>query len=638
MGRWLAGVDEWLSAGRGRATGIPPVSYPLTRIFPQAMIPDSTLAAARIAQLRVAMQHHKLDAWIVPSADPHLSEYLPEHWQGRQWLSGFTGSAGTLVVTADWAGLWTDSRYWSQAEAELAGSGIAMMKMPPGVAQPHVVWLAENLRSQQIVGIDGAVLSLFAARQMELALTGQGILRRTDIDLLAEVWNNRPPLPGAPVYEHPAPYASVPRRDKLAAMRAEMRGHGADWHLLSALDDIAWLFNLRGSDVNFNPFFIAHALIGPQRATLFVTAGKIPVALREALATDGVDIAPYEQAASALVALRPEAVLLLDPRRVALRLWQAKPETVRMVEAANPAIMAKSRKTEADIAHIRAAMEQDGAALCDFFAWLEQALADPAQTVTELTVDERVTAARAHRHGFVSPSFDTIAGFNANGAMPHYRATKAVHATIAGHGLLLLDSGGQYLGGTTDITRVAPVGEPSPEQKRDFTLVLKGLIALSSAHFPSGIRASMLDGIARAPLWAEGIDYGHGTGHGVGYFLGVHEGPQSISFHAQAEPQTAMENGMITSIEPSLYRDGKWGIRIENLVLNRPAETNDFGAFMRFETLTLCPIDSRCIDPSLLRLDEIAWLNGYHAIVRERLLPLVQGAARAWLLTRTEPI
>ena len=598
----------------------------------------TTLSIARLAQLRLAMQRHGLDAWIVPSADPHLSEYLPEHWQGRQWLSGFTGSAGTLVLTADWAGLWTDSRYWTQAEAELAGSGIDVMRMPPGVALPHVEWLADSLHSRQTVGIDGAVLSLFAARLMTQRLTGLGILLNTEHDLLTEIWHDRPPLPTAPVYEHPAPYAGMTRREKLTSLRAAMRVEGADWHLVSTLDDIAYLFNLRGSDVNFNPFFIAHALIGPQRATLFVAEGKVPPALREALAADGVELAPYAQAAQALAALQPEAVLLADPRRVTLALWQAKHDGVRVVEAANPAILAKSRKSEADVAHIRAAMAEDGAALCEFFAWLEHALADPAQTVTEMTVEERISAARARRHGFVCPSFNTIAGFNANGAMPHYRATQATHATIAGQGLLLIDSGGQYYGGTTDITRVVPVGEPTAEQKRDFTLVLKGLIALSSARFPRGIRAAMLDAIARAPLWAEGLDYGHGTGHGVGYFLGVHEGPQSISYHAAAEPQTAMESGMITSAEPSLYREGQWGIRIENLVVNRVAETTAFGEFLQFETLTLCPIDNRCIEVTLLRPDEIGWLNCYHAMVRTRLMPLVDGAARDWLLARTEPV
>jgi Xaa-Pro aminopeptidase len=309
---------------------------------------------------------------------------------------------------------------------------------------------------------------------------------------------------------------------------------------------------------------------------------------------------------------------------------------VRVIEAINPSTFAKSIKSEAEIAHVRATMEQDGAALCEFFSWFEQALGH--ERITELTIDEQITAARARRPGFVSPSFGTIAGFNANGALPHYRATPEAHSVIEGDGLLLIDSGGQYLGGTTDITRVVGVGTPTAEQKRDFTLVLKGMIALSQARFPRGTRSPLLDSLARAPIWAAGVNYGHGTGHGVGYFLNVHEGPQSISPSALPEPSTAMEPGMITSNEPGIYRSDRWGVRIENLVLNVVAETTEFGEFLAFETLTLCPIDTRCIDISLMRADEIDWLNDYHAQVAGRLAPLLTGDALAWLKVRTEPL
>jgi Xaa-Pro aminopeptidase len=314
------------------------------------------------------------------------------------------------------------------------------------------------------------------------------------------------------------------------------------------------------------------------------------------------------------------------------------PVGVRIVEQVNPSTFAKSRKTAAEAAFVREAMAQDGAAMCEFYAWLEQALG--RERVTELTIDERLSAARARRPGFVGLSFPTIAGFNVNGALPHYRATREAHAVIEGDGLLLIDSGGQYLGGTTDITRVWPIGRVSDAHKRDYTLVLKGTIALSRTRFPLGTLSPMLDAIARAPLWAEGVDYGHGTGHGVGYFLNVHEGPQSIS-KAVPEPHMAMEAGMITSIEPGLYRSGQWGVRIENLVMNVPAATPEgsrFGDFLEFETLTLCPIDTRCIDLGLMRADEIDWLNRYHAVVRERLSPLVSGDALAWLQRRTEPL
>lgn len=590
----------------------------------------------RIDLLRQAMQQQHIDACLIPSADPHLSEYLPGRWKSREWLSGFTGSVGTLIVTADFAGLWVDGRYWTQAEAELAGSGVALMKIPSGNSLLHIDWLAHTMQAGQIVGADGAVMGLAVGRLLEQALSARGVILRTDCDLLESVWFDRPALPSSPIYQHHAPQAATSRAEKLAAVRDAMRGLGADAHFISTLDDIAYLFNLRGADVHYNPVFVAHALIRPEHATLFVADGKVPADLQQLLAADGVNVAGYDRAASALTALPANTVLLLDPRRITLGLRQAVGPATRVVEAINPTTFVKSRKSPAEAAFIRATMEQDGAALCEFFAWLEQALG--RETVTELTIDERITAARAQRLDFVNPSFGTIAGFNANGAMPHYRATRQSHATIEGDGLLLIDSGGQYRGGTTDITRVVPVGQPSAAQKRDFTLVLKGVIALSSTQFPRGTKSPMLDAIARAPIWAGGVDYSHGTGHGVGYFLNVHEGPQVISCHAMPEPHTAMEPGMVTSIEPGIYRAGRWGVRIENLVMNQSAEITEFGEYLRFETLTLCPIDTRCIDLTLLRSDEIAWLNDYHATVLARLSPHVAGDAKMWLALRTQAV
>jgi Xaa-Pro aminopeptidase len=594
---------------------------------------------ARIQQLRAAMQRHEVDACLVPSADPHLSEYLPQRWKAREWLSGFTGSMGTLIVTADFAGLWADSRYWSQAESELAGTGITLMKIVSSAGMQHIDWLGERMQAGRTVAVDGAVLGLASARALESALKKNGAKLRIDLDLLEEVWQDRPSLPTPPLYEHLPPHATKPRATKLAETRAAMKSLGADWHFISTVDDIGYLFNLRGSDVNYNPVFIAHALIGLERATLFVLESKVPQSVRESLAKDGVEIAPYEQARAALAALPQDATLLIDPRRVTFGLHQSIGASVKIMEAVNPTTFAKSKKTAEEATHVRQTMEQDGAALCEFYAWLEQALdcKEREERVTELTIDERITAARARRPGFVCPSFSTIAGFNANGALPHYHATAESHATIEGNGLLLIDSGGQYLGGTTDITRVVAIGQPSDEQKRDVTLVLKGMMSLSATTFPRGTKGPMLDAIARAPIWAAGIDYGHGTGHGVGYFMNVHEGPQTIS-PTTPEAHMAMEPGMITSIEPGIYRPGRWGARVENLVLTQSAVTTEFGEFLRFETLTLCPIDTRCLDVSLLRADEIAWLNAYHAEVRARLSPLVDGAAKAWLDLRTQPL
>jgi Xaa-Pro aminopeptidase len=589
----------------------------------------------RLVRIRQLMSQEGIHALLVPSADPHLSEYLPGYWQGRQWLSGFHGSVGTLIVTTDFAGVWADSRYWEQATRELEGSGIDLVKLIPGQPGP-LDWLAENTPEAGVVAVDGAVMAVASARTLSSKLQERGARLRTDIDLLAQAWTDRPSLPDQPVYAHLPPQATTGRVEKIAQLRESLKERAADWHFIATLDDIAWLFNLRGADVSFNPVFVSFALISQQQATLFVDLNKVDAALRSALEQDGVTLRDYSEAAAALREVPSGASLQVDPARVTVGLLDNLDSGVKLVEGLNPTTLAKSRKSPADAEHIRRAMEQDGAALCEFFAWLESAWGH--ERITELTIDEHLTAARQRRPEFVSLSFNTIAAFNANGAMPHYHATEEAHAVIEGDGLLLIDSGGQYLGGTTDITRMVPVGTPTSEQKRDCTRVLKGVIALSRAKFPKGILSPLLDAIARAPIWAEQVDYGHGTGHGVGYFLNVHEGPQVIAYQAVAAPQTAMQPGMITSIEPGTYRPGRWGVRIENLVLNREAGSSEFGEFLAFETLTLCPIDTRCLEPSLLTRDEKDWLNAYHGEVQRRLSPLLDGAALQWLNTRTAAI
>jgi Xaa-Pro aminopeptidase len=591
---------------------------------------------SRLAALRAAMAEQGVSACLILSSDPHLSEYLPDHWQGRQWISGFTGSVGTFIATADFAGVWVDSRYWVQAEAQLAGTGITLMKVETGISSRHVDWLAETLASGAIVAVDGDCLGLAAAKQLGDALGAKGISLRTDLDLLDVIWADRPGLPAAPVRAHDLPHAVVARGDKLASLRAVLAEKGADHHFLSTLDDICWIFNLRGADVSFNPVFLAHALITPDSATLFVGAGKIGSALQAELARVGVRVARYEDASAALAALPASACLLVDPRRITFGLRQAVADGVTVIEAINPSTLAKSRKDNGEAVFIREAMEADGAAMSNFYAAFEAALAR-GERVTEQDVDERITAERLKQPGCIGASFGTIAGFNANGAMPHYHATPESDTVIAGNGLLLIDSGGQYLGGTTDITRVWAIGTVSAEQKRDFTLVLKGTMGLSRARFPLGTPGPMLDSLARAPIWAASVEYGHGTGHGVGYFLAVHEGPQTIS-KAIPTPEMAMLPGMITSVEPGIYRPGQWGVRIENLVLNVAAPDAGFGDFLEFETLTLCPIDTRCINRELLNEDEIAWLNGYHAEVFRRVSPRVAGASLEWLRERTAAI
>jgi Xaa-Pro aminopeptidase len=592
----------------------------------------SGVVSERLAQTRALMSRERIDAYLVPSADPHLSEYLPGYWQGRQWLSGFHGSVGTLIITRDFAGLWADSRYWEQATKELAGSGIELVKLLPGQQGP-LEWLAEQAKAETVVAVDGAVLAVASSRTLASKLYERGARLRTDLDLLTELWDGRPALPTNGIYEHLPPQASVDRGEKLAQLRKVMLERGADWHFLATLDDIAWLFNLRGSDVSYNPVFISFALIGPKSVSLFIDSTKVDAKVRQRLESDGITLLEYTQIGAALRAVPKDARLLIDPARVTCGLLDYLDSEVIFVEGLNPTTLFKSCKSEADTQHIRQVMEQDGAALCEFFSWLDSALG--REPVSELTIDEKLGQARQRRPGYVSASFATIAGFNANGAMPHYRATEAAYAHIEGDGLLLIDSGGQYMGGTTDITRMVPIGTPSVEQKQDCTRVLKGVIALSRARFPKGILSPLLDAIARAPIWAGGVNYGHGTGHGVGYFLNVHEGPQVIAYQAPATPQTAMQAGMITSIEPGTYRPGRWGVRIENLVINREAGKTEFGEFLAFETLTLCPIDTRCLDISLLTEEEREWLNVYHAQVRERLTPLLQGNSLDWLDART---
>ena len=593
-------------------------------------------AAQRLAKLRQTMREHNLAAWIIPSADPHLSEYLPEHWQARVYFSGFTGSVGTLVVTADKAGLWADSRYWEQAAHQLQGSGIELQKV--GEVAPYTDWLAAELPNGAAAGVAADMLSLTAKRQLETAFAAKNIRLDVSRDIADAVWTGRPALPQETVFPHDAAFVSETAAAKLARVRAAMKEQGVAWHLISSLDDTAWLTNLRGSDVPYNPVFLSYLLIGTDSATLFVDEAKLNPASRALLAEAGIATAPYAAVREALAEISDG--LLVNPDKTAVSTLQLMPSENHLIENINPSTLFKSIKSAADLDHVREAMRQDGAALCGFFTEFERNLAD-GTAMNELDIDTMLHKYRSARPNFVSLSFNTIAGYNANGALPHYAATPEAFSDITGSGLLLIDSGAQYLGGTTDITRVVPVGETTPEQKRDYTLVLKAHIALAETVFPENIAAPLLDAICRNPLWQEQCNYGHGTGHGVGYFMNVHEGPQVISYLAPINPHHAMKAGMITSNEPGLYRPGKWGVRIENLVANQPVaspQETEFGKFLHFETLTLCPIDTRPIDLSLMTAEEIRWLNAYHADVREKLLPLVDGEARDWLLLRTEAV
>ncbi|OEH67588.1 MAG: peptidase M24 [Psychrobacter sp. B29-1] len=598
---------------------------------------------ARIDTLRKTLVAQDLTAIIVPSADPHLSEYLPEYWQTRQWLSGFTGSVGTLVVTADFAGLWTDSRYWVHAAEQLEGTGITLEKLAPG--QPnHIDWLADHLQEGDSVAVDGNVLSIAEQDRLLKAFDANDITLITERDVLTSVWTDRPALPDAKLYAHDEPFVAQSATAKLAAVRAGMAKVGATHHLLSSLDDIAWLTNLRGADVDYNPVFLAHMLIDTDSATLFVDTDKVSEDIAQSLKDSGITLADYSAVQDALSVLTPEDLLLLDPSKVAVGTLSKMTDDVGFVEQMAPSTLLKSVKSDSDIDHVREAMRQDGAALAEFFSEFEQRLA-AGERLSELDVDSMLIEVRSRQPHYVSPSFPTIAGFNENGALPHYRATPEQFSYLdvaeGEGGLLLIDSGAQYQNGTTDITRVVGIGQVTAEHKRDFTTVLKAHIALARAHFPDGIASPLIDAICRAPLWQAQMDYGHGTGHGVGYFLNVHEGPQVIAYSASTPKERAMKVGMISSNEPGLYREGKWGIRIENLVVNTPVPSpteTEFGQFLHFETITYCPIDTRLIEPSLLDQTEIDWLNDYHSQVYAELNDRVEGAALEWLTERTKAI
>ncbi|MGS1119426.1 M24 family metallopeptidase [Rhodanobacter sp. UC4436_H3] len=593
---------------------------------------------ARLAALRAAMKQHGVAAVLVPSADPHLSEYLPAHWSARTWLSGFDGSAGTLIVGREQAGLWTDSRYFAQAEQQLAGSGVALMKLRVPHTPEHLEWLQQQLHDGDVLAVAGDSVAVATRHQIEHRLAETGATVRTDLDLPGEIWTDRPALPASPVVEHALAWACIPRAEKFARLRKAMRKLGASHHLVSSLDDIAWLTNLRGSDVECNPVFLAHLLVQANAgATLFVGRAKLDDALVAALAADGIGIADYASITSALPELGADDRLLLDSGRVVSSIAAAIAPEVTRIEAPNPSTAFKAIKSAAELDHVRDVMRRDGAALVRGFRRLEQRLA-AGMTLTELDVDTLLHEERSAQPGWVGESFATIAGYQANGALPHYRATPQSHSTLQAKGLLLIDSGGQYLGGTTDITRVLALGETTAEQRRDATLVLKGMIGLSRARFPKGASGPQLDALARAPLWAAGMDYGHGTGHGVGYFLNVHEGPHGIRAPVPGGALVPLEPGMISSIEPGLYKPGRHGIRHENLAVVVEADHTEFGEFLAFETLTMCPFDRRALEPNLLNPEERAWLDDYHANVRAALSPLLADADLEWLNRHCAPL
>ncbi|WP_336026795.1 aminopeptidase P family protein [Acinetobacter pittii] len=592
----------------------------------------------KLEKLRELMRNQHVDALIVMSADPHMSEYLPDYWKVRQWLSGFSGSVGTLVVTQKFAGLWADGRYWVQAEQQLAETGFQLQKLTSDETSTHLAWIEKNLPTGSVISVNGQTLSIQQFKALEHTARVNNYKLETQQDLVGEIWVDRPELPSEKIHLMPEGLNALSRKEKIQAIRESLANKNIAGHFISSLDDIAWVLNARGQDVEYNPVFLSHLYISTQQAVLFIDSNKVDSTSQQAFKADDIEIRDYEDTAKFLSNITDNSVLL-DPAKVSIFHEQAIAKDIQVVYDINPSTLFKSRKHESEIAHIRHAMFKDGVALCHFFHWLEKAL-HHGESISELTIDEKITAFRAQQDGFIGPSFSTIAGFNANGALPHYRATEEHYSFIEGDGLLLIDSGGQYVDGTTDITRVVPVGTPTGQQKRDYTLVLKCHIALAKTIYPEGLAAPLLDSICRHTLWQHGLDYRHGTGHGVGFALNVHEGPQVLSYYAPVHAYSKLREGMILSNEPGLYHEGQYGIRIENLVANKlhSGFVKTYGDFLEFETLTLCPIHLDCIVVDLLTNEEKDWLNSYHQTVQERLAEHLSGDVLDWLIYNTRKI
>lgn len=592
----------------------------------------------KLQQLRHSMQQQGIDAWLLMSADPHMSEYLPEYWKIRPWLSGFTGSVGTIVVTQDFAGLWVDGRYWLQAEQQLAGSGFVLQKQTPDPNSTHLAWLKQHLKVGDILAVNSQIISVQQFALLEQLAIEQHIQLYTQTDLIEALWQDRPALPTEPIWMMQAGLNAASHLEKIAQIRHSLQTKNIESHFISALDDIAWILNCRGRDVEYNPVFLAHLYIDQSRVVLFVEPQKLDPELAQHFVQDSIQILAYDQVAAFLSQLQQRSIWI-DPAKVSAYHRYALPQTVNVHLELNPSTRLKARKHPQELTHIRNAMCKDGIALCHFFSWLEQALAEK-QEINELDIDDKISAFRAEQSGFIGLSFATIAGFNANGAQPHYRATPEQFSLIQGDGLLLIDSGAQYRDGTTDITRVVEIGQASEQQKHDYTLVLKSHIAMSQSVFPTGLAAPLLDAIARQALWQQGLDYRHGTGHGVGFALNVHEGPQVLSYYAPIGPDSGLYEGMIVSNEPGLYHEGQYGIRIENLVtvIKKPVASDRYGSFLQFKPLTLCPIQQQCIVKDMLSDAEQQWLNNYHRTVYQTLAPHLTGTALDWLTRQTQAI
>jgi len=582
----------------------------------------------KIQALRERMKDEKVAACIIPSTDPHIGEYLPEHWKTCEWISGFTGSAGTVVVTLEKAGLWTDSRYFLQAENQLKDSGIELFKMGLSETPNLSDWLALELSSGDFIGIEGFVFAASEALLYIENFSKKGLKIRTDFAPYSQLWEDRPALPNHPAFILPERFSGKSCREKIKEVTEALKKSNADMTILVDLNMVAWLFNIRGNDSTYNPICLSYAIVSKKEAVLFIRPEKLTEETAAYLHEQDVTFASYEKIIDYIRTIPAGTKLLITPSKINYCVYAAIPENCVKIEMpTHPVDVLKSTKNEMEIAGIRNAMQKDGVAMVKFLTDLEKALAS-GEKVSEMTIAEKLRHYRSEQDFFAGESFPTIVGYGPHGAIVHYEATPESNAKIFPEGILLVDSGAQYFDGTTDLTRTLALGAVSGEMKRDYTLVLKGHIAIATARFPKETIGMQLDVLARQFLWQNGINYLHGTGHGVGHFLNVHEGPQNIRMNYN--PAT-LELGMITSNEPGIYRSGKYGIRIENLVLTVPYQTTEFGEYYAFETLTLCPIDLKLIDFSLMSQSEKDWLTDYHQMVYERLSPFLSDEEKDWL-------